>query len=144
MARIYVERRELPADLQRVFDVLCQGSQHPSAAGECTPPTDVCESERGIEIVMDLPAVAPTAVKIAFARNVLVIAGEKLPPPAVDGEAGFHLAERGFGRFARAVRLEGAFDAGHATASLSAGELRVFLPRIADRRGAEIDIPIRG
>ena len=42
----------------------------------------------------------------------------------------------------RAVRLTGAFDAGKATATLSAGELRVILPRIEERRGRDIRIPV--
>ena len=53
------------------------------------------------------------------------------------------MAERAFGRFARALSVEGAFDAGRATASLVNGELRVVLPRIADRRGHQIRIPVR-
>ena len=42
----------------------------------------------------------------------------------------------------RAIRLTGAFDAGKATATLSAGELRVMLPRIEERRGGDIRIPV--
>jgi HSP20 family molecular chaperone IbpA len=66
-----------------------------------------------------------------------------LPGATTIADAAFHLAERGFGRFARAVRLAGAFDAGRARATLNAGELRVVLPRIDERRGSEIRIPIR-
>jgi len=50
--------------------------------------------------------------------------------------------EREFGRFARAVRLTGAFDVGQARASLSAGELTIVLPRLAERRGQAHAIPI--
>jgi HSP20 family molecular chaperone IbpA len=58
------------------------------------------------------------------------------------GNAAFHLAERTFGRFARAVRISGAVDAGRARATLQTGELRVVIPRIDERRGQEIRIPI--
>ena len=70
------------------------------------------------------------------------MAGRKLPAPAPTREAAFHLAERSFGRFVRAIRLTGAFDAGKATATLTAGELRVMLPRIDERRGRDIRIPV--
>ena len=76
-------------------------------------------------------------------RNTLVIVGHKRPPPASTGSAAFHLAERTFGRFARGVRLAGAFDAGRADATLKAGELRVRLPRIEERRGGELRIRVR-
>ena len=145
MARLYFERRELPPDLQRLFDVIWDGpgSDRPAAAAECSPPLDVIETDTGIEIVADLPGVPADAVQIVCARNVVMIAGQKTPAACEHREAAFHLAERGFGRFARAVHLEGAFDAGRANATLAAGELRITIPRIDDRRGHEIRIPIR-
>ena len=86
---------------------------------------------------MDLAGVAPDSVKVVFVRNTLVIVGHKRPATCEDRHAAFHLAERTFGRFARGVRLAGAFDAGRADATLKAGELRVGLPRIEERRGGE-------
>jgi HSP20 family protein len=56
--------------------------------------------------------------------------------------ASFHLVERGFGRFARGVRLPGACDAARARAALRAGELSLSVPRIAERRGRQIMVPI--
>lgn len=115
----------------------------PAPAGECAPPCDVVETTTAIEVVMDLPGVAADAIQVVFARNLLVIAGRKLPAACEHAEAGFHLAERAFGQFARAIKLTGAYDAGAASATLTAGELRVVLPRIDDRRGREIRIPVR-
>ncbi len=112
-------------------------------AAECTPPLDVVETGAAIEILIDLPGVPASAIEIVFADNVLLIAGEKLPALCEHADAGFHMAERAFGRFARAVRVDGAYDAGRAAASLSHGELRVVLPRIEERRGARIRIPVR-
>ena len=45
MARVYVERRELPAELLRLLEA------NPAAA-ECAPPLDVIESEAGIEAIL--------------------------------------------------------------------------------------------
>jgi HSP20 family protein len=143
MGRIYVERRDLPADLRTLLDVIWDGGAGQAATpAECTPALDVIETKGGVELVMDLPGVSVSSLQIVFSRNVVIIAGEKLPARE-QADAAFHLAERAFGRFARAVRLEGAFDAGRADAALTAGELRVHLPRIEDRRGREIRIPIR-
>jgi HSP20 family protein len=92
---------------------------------------------------MDLPGVTRDEIEIVFARNVLLIAGRKLPR-AFDGDrAAFHVAERAFGRFGRAITLDGAFDTDAATAALANGELRLVLPRQAERRGAPIRIPVR-
>lgn len=146
MARIYLERQDLPADLQRLFDALAESGDvsRPGSAAECSPPLDVVETAAAVEVTVDLPGVSASGVHIVFARNVLLVAGHKDPPACEHHrEAAFHLAERGFGRFARAVRLDGAFDAGRAAASIALGELRITLPRVEDRRGREIRIPIR-
>ena len=112
-------------------------------AAECSPPLDVLDTPDGLEILIDLPGIAPSAIDITVHGNMLVIAGEKLPPSTGAHAAGFHLAERGFGRFARTIRFEGSYDVPRATASLAAGELRVVLPRIEERRGGAIRISIR-
>lgn len=142
MPRIYLERRDLGDDLRHLFDLLDGEIQADGAPGECAPPLDVMESPSAIELVMDLPGVASTQVHVVFARSTVLIAGTKKPSACSHADATFHLAERAFGRFARAVRITGAVDAGRARATLSAGELRIVLPRIDDRRGREIRIAI--
>ena len=112
-------------------------------AAECSPPLDVVETPKGLEILIDLPGVAASSIEIVFSNNVLIVGGEKLPSVCEHMDAGFHMAERAFGRFARAIEVEGAFDVGRAEATLSHGELRVVLPRIEERRGTRIRIPIR-
>jgi HSP20 family protein len=136
MARVYVERRDLPAHLIRLLE-------ETRAAAECTPPMDVLETATGLEVRIDVPGVTASEIEIIFADGVLLITRQKLPNRCEHPDAGFHIAERAFGRFARAIRVEGAFDAGRAAASLTAGELRVVLPRIDERRGAHLRIPIR-
>ena len=141
MARIFLERRDLGEEARRLLDLL-EREKSGSAAGECVPPLDVIETATTVEILLDLPGVAADDIQVVFGRGVLVIGGRKLPPGCEHGDAAFHLAERAFGSFARAVRLTGAFDAGRATATLSAGELRIVLPRIEERRGRELRIPV--
>jgi HSP20 family protein len=135
MARVYVERRELPDDLRRLLD-------SGAAAVEYTPPIDVVETESAIQILLDLPGVDPKRVDVIFSRNVLLISGEKTPVAADQADATFHIAERAFGRFARAIGVEGAFDAAKTVATLKHGELRVVLPRVEERRGGKIRIPV--
>ncbi|CAN5634006.1 hypothetical protein BH23GEM1_BH23GEM1_12280 [soil metagenome] len=124
------------------FGDLFANAPSSDVAGECAPPMDLLELAQGIEVLMDLPGVKPADVRIVFAHGTLIIAGRKFPATCAHREAAFHLAERTFGRFVRAIRLTGALDAGRASATLSGGELRVMLPRIAERRGLEIRIPL--
>jgi len=131
-------------ELQQLFERLTLPDSTPGGAAECTVPLDVVETPTSIEVVMDLAGVAKEAVQVMVTRNTLVVMGRKKPPAcAHHQEAAFHVVERTFGRFARGVRLSGAFDIGQAEATLRAGELRVTLPRIEDRRGREHRIPVR-
>lgn len=142
VARIFLERRESDDDERHLFELLGEGEFKPSISGECVPPIDVVETTAAVEIILDLPGVTSGSVKVLFARGYVLIAGHKSAVACEHQEAAFHLAERAFGRFARAVRLSGAFDVGHASATLTAGELRIVLPRAEERRGGEIRIPI--
>ena len=142
MPRIYLERREMGEELRRLFDLLDSEARASAPPGECNPPVDVLESADQIEVVMDLPGVTGDQVHVVFARGTLLVAGIKKASVCGHSDAAFHLAERAFGRFIRAIRIAGAVDAGRARATFSAGELRIIVPRIADRRGREIRIAI--
>lgn len=142
MPRIYLERREMGDELRRLYDLLDSEARASSPPGECSPPVDVIESETTVEVIADLPGVKATELHVVFARGTLLIAGTKRAAVCGHAEAAFHLAERTFGRFVRAIRIGGAVDAGRARATLVAGELRIAVPRIAERRGGEIRIPI--
>ena len=107
------------------------------------PVVDVFETEKTVEIVLDLPGVSAEAIRVLFKAGVLLIVGEKERPDVTRrGPASFHLVERDFGRFARAVKINAAIDGSQARARLANGELRVVLPRITDRRGAGQLVPI--
>lgn len=130
-------------DDQRLRQLL-EGDRSPGTTGGCTPPMDVVETATGVEVVMDVPGVPRSSLNIVFSQGTLIVAGHKLPASCAHDQAAFHLAERDFGRFVRAVRLSGAFDGGKAQASVTEGELRVVLPRIQERRGRDIRIEIIG
>jgi HSP20 family protein len=142
MPRVYLERRKMGDELKRLLALLDTEARASGEPGECTPPVDVIESATAVEIIVDLPGVSTDEVHLAFARGTLLIAGAKRASACGHSDAAFHLAERTFGRFARAVRIGGAVDAGRAQATLETGELRVVVPRIDERRGREIRIRI--
>jgi HSP20 family protein len=127
------ETRRIFAELGRIL-----GEQ---LAGECAPALDVYETDEAIEITMDVPGVALEAVRIVAKGQAVLIAGLKSPRRA-RGDASFHLVERGYGRFARAVRLTTSCDTARARATVIDGELRVSLPKIGERRNAAIRIAI--
>ena len=136
----FPEAAELADEVRRLFDDL-QHSHDAAPGGLYAPPMDVVEREESLEVVLDLAGVAPEDVRVLFKNNTLVIAGCKWPAAATPGHAtAFHLVERSFGRFARALRVTATLDLGQARATMTEGELRVRLPKL--NRGQEFVIPI--
>ena len=133
------EVAEFGDEIRRVFLEL--GRSFGLLAGQCSPALDVYEHDDAIEIVVDVPGVDPAAVRVVAKGDTVLIVGEKAarrPRP----ESSFHLVERDFGRFARAVRLGSPCDSSHARAHVVDGELHIKLPKISERRARTIPIAI--
>jgi HSP20 family protein len=139
------ETTDLAEDIRDLFEDLAKNLKQEQRAysGECHPSLDVLETETSVEVVVDVSGVPPDALRVLFRAGILIIAGEKAPSKAGPHQT-FHLVEREFGRFARAVRLTGAFDVQRGRATLRAGELRVILPKLEERRNSAHRIPITG
>lgn len=135
---------DLGQEVRRLFDEL--GKRRPERrhliSGECMPLQDVFETDRTIEIVLDLPGVTTDNCRVLIKAGVVLVVGEKERPDPTRGPASYHLVERDFGRFARAVRIHAAVDAAKAHARLKDGELRIILPKITERRGRDFLVSI--
>jgi HSP20 family protein len=139
------EVRDLTDEVSRLFEDLDRtlGASRRTPVGHCTPVLDVQDTPDALEVVVDLPGVTREGVRVLIKNATLIVAGEKpWPYPDGRGDATFHLVERSFGRFARAVTLDGAVDAGRARAVLGGGELRVSVPKLDERRGKDILVPV--
>jgi HSP20 family protein len=134
------EAGEFPDELRRIFAELGRtlGEQ---LTGECSPAVDVYETDETVEITADMAGVAPDALRIVAKAQTILIAGLKIPRRS-RGDSSFHLVERGYGRFARAVKLTVACDTSRGRATIVNGELRLSLPKIVERRNAAIRIQI--
>src|SRR5207249_7045787 len=123
-------------EVRRVFLELGRVFGAESLTGECAPAIDVYETDDAIEVVVDLPGVDVKAVRLLTKGDSVLVAGEKAPR-RVRGESSFHLVERGYGRFARVIRLSRPCDMSKAHARLIHGELHVAVPKVVDRRGRD-------
>jgi len=142
LATLPSEVADFGDEIRRVFIEIGRTFGADSLAGQCSPAIDVYERDDSMEIVADLPGVDPAAVRVIAKSDAILIVGEKSarrPRPA----SSFHLLERDFGRFARAVRLGDPCDTANARARFANGELHVSVPKIAERRGRSVEIAIR-
>lgn len=141
----FPEVSELADEVRRLFDDVEQTHTvgWRSSAGAYTPPLDVIEREDAIEIYLDLAGVALEDVRVLFKAGTLVVCGCKRPPEGSQPAAtAFHLVERAYGRFARAVRIPTALDVRRSRATLVAGEVRIVIPKLEERRGQEFVIRV--
>ncbi len=141
-----VDVRDLADEIQQLFADLDRARplDERLLPGVCSPTLDALETADAVEIVVDLPGVANDDVRVLLKEDIVLIVGGKMPPdPGERSEANFHLVERDFGRFVRAVRVGGALNGGEATAALGSGELRIRIPKIENRRGRNILVPVK-
>jgi HSP20 family protein len=128
-------------EVESVFLELGRAFGLESLAGECSPSIDVFEKDDTVEVIADLPGVQHEAVRVMAKGDSLLLVGEKTSRRSPT-ESTFHLVERGFGRFVRIVRLGVSCDTARARATLINGELRVWVPKMNDRRGRTIQISL--
>lgn len=134
-----VLQREVNLLLERLADF----DRSSSADGEWIPGVDVYACRGNLVIAAEVPGIAPDSLRVKFHDRHLVITGERRErrPPA--SAASFHCMERPQGRFTRIILIDVAIDIQLAEAQVAGGVLTVTIPRVKDRRGREIIIPVR-
>jgi HSP20 family protein len=140
-----VDSEDLAEEVTRLFEDLdrTRALDQRVPPGAYSPTLDALETADAVDIVIDVPGVEAEDLRVYLRGGIVIIAGGKAPSELHErSQASFLLVERDFGRFARAVRLTGAFDVASATATLGGGELRIRIPRLGERRGQGILVPI--
>src|ERR1044072_5202722 len=143
-----LERLELQRLLERVgrlYSALQEANEaeSPLVSGAWAPPGDACETEKGISIRVELPGLPAEQIKIGITNTKLRIWGEQKRRPNRRRIISYLCSERSFGKFGRIVPLRWTFSIREATAQLSNGVLLIHLPKIEDRRGEEVVIPVK-
>lgn len=142
-----LERIELKRLTERIgwlFSLLQEAAaaQTPPIAGTWTPLVDVCETTKAIEVRIELPGVTAAQVKVGLYDNKLRVSGDKKKRSTRQRITSHLCSERAYGRFERVVPIRWPVEVKGATAELINGVLLVRLPKLKDRRGSEIAIPI--
>ncbi|MCA1556537.1 MAG: Hsp20/alpha crystallin family protein, partial [Acidobacteria bacterium] len=142
LERIEIERLRnrvgrLLAALQEVAD---DGSF--AVPGGWSPPVDLCETEGEVCLSVELPGVPAESIEISLTSNYLRISGKK-KRRVLRGSISHLCSERSYGNFNRTVPLRWPVHVRGATAELNNGLLRIRLPKLADRRGAEFKVQIK-
>jgi len=130
----------LRAELDRLIGEL--GREPATAVGVWQPAVDVIDDGDAYRVEVELPGVAPHEVEVELVGRCLVVRGSRSGHPEVAAARRFHLMERPLGSFEVAVTLDEPMRPEGARAVLSRGVLTVTLPRLAERRGRPVSIPV--
>lgn len=111
--------------------------------GAWLPPVDLCEMEDLIVIQVELPDVRASDMKLRLTSTQLTICGQKRKGAPRQRVLSHLCSERSYGPFSRTIPLRWTISVREATAELRSGVLKVRLPKLKDRRGAEFRVPIK-
>jgi len=103
---------------------------------------DLSETDQELKICAELPGVTDDDINIQLQDDVLVIRGEK-KFEGKDEKKNYHLIERSYGTFQRALRLPGPVDMDRVQARLEHGVLTVIVPK-SQQKGRSRRIKIQG
>jgi HSP20 family protein len=128
----------LQQEIDRLFEGFSRGfSGFP--ARDVMPSMDLSETDKEIEITAELPGLEEKDIQLNVADNVLTIRGEK-KNEREETKKDYHLVERSFGSFTRAVQLPEGVNADSIKAVMSKGVLKVTVPKPAPTQTKKIDI----
>ena len=131
----------LHRQIDRLFDDFARGLA-PLAAGSAAtliPRIDVAETDKAIEIAVDLPGLQRGDVEIALDDNVLTIRGESQAEQDRD-DRNMHVSERVYGAFYRAIELPPGVDPSSIDATMGNGVLKITVPKPANASPKKIEV----
>ena len=95
---------------------------------EWTPAVDVAESPDKVTVKAEVPGMDPKNIDISLVGDVLTIKGEK-KSEREETKENYHVLERSYGSFSRALRLPAAVVAEKIEAQYDKGVLTVTCPK---------------
>lgn len=117
-------------EMNRLFENLLGpgAAQGRPAEGAWAPPVDVCETRDELRVLVELPGISLSQVKLEITEGVLTVRGERHPESAFRQDQ-LQRMECHYGLFVRRLSLPSVVDADHVRASYRDGVLEIRLPK---------------
>lgn len=118
-----------------------QGQQGEQSLPSLVPRMDVSESDKDITISVEMPGLERKDLDIAIDDDVLTIRGEKkVEREEGDEKQNYHVSERSYGVFYRAIQLPPGVDPKSIQATMSNGVLKITIPKPARSEAQKIEV----
>jgi len=136
----------LQREVDRLFDDFTRGIRS-NESSMLLPSIDVSETDKEIEVTVDLPGLERKDVDISLENDVLTIRGEKKIETKPDDKADkggkdktYHVAERSYGVFYRVIQLPPGIDPSKVQATMSKGVLKITIPKPERSQAKKIEV----
>ena len=131
-------RDEFESAIQRLWDGDA-GLAEMTTSADWLPSVDVSESDKEIEVKIDLPGLSPEDVEISLSDHELTIKGERREE-SEQKEKEFHRVERRHGSFLRRIPLPASADTEHLEANADNGVITVTVPKLPEAKSKRIKV----
>ncbi len=139
-----VELSRLQGELNRLFAAFVEtNNAGATPASSWDPNVDVVDDGETIRILVELPGVEASDVRVTIRGRVVMIRGTKKGRIRAKEGMRFFCMERYFGSFVKSVPIPRPVNSHQAKTRLRQGLLEVILPRVPDLREKEIEVAIQ-
>ena len=133
----------LHREIDRLFDEFTRGTLEAAGPAQVNlvPSMDVTETDKEIVIAAEMPGLERKDVDISIEDDVLTIRGEKkVETKKDDKDKNYHISERSYGMFYRALQLPPGVDPSKVQATVSNGVLKITIPKPARSEPKKIEV----
>ncbi|MFQ5958096.1 MAG: Hsp20/alpha crystallin family protein [Alphaproteobacteria bacterium] len=137
--------RSLHREVDRLFEDFMRGLDIPpfrTGDGLMVPDVDVAETDKEIQVSVELPGVDEKDIEVSLSDGVLTIRGEKrVEKEEKDKE--YHRLERSYGAFERALTMPVAIDEDKVDATFAKGVLTITVQKKPGAKAAKHKIKVK-
>lgn len=126
-------------DFERGFDRPLPGFARGSR--DLTPRMDVSETDTEVVVSADLPGLEEKDLQVTVDQGLLTLRGVR-QEEREEKKRSYHLMERSYGEFQRAIPLPAGIDEGRIKAAFKKGVLTVHLPKLPEAQSKKKTITI--
>ena len=132
-------------EVQKTFEDFSQRTPFARFSSDTlSPKIDIAESKDAIDVTAELPGVDEKDLDVTLANGMLTVRGEKRTErDERDKDKNWHVVERSYGSFSRAIPLPFDPDPAKVEAKFDKGVLHIHLPKPAEAAQKQQKIEIK-
>lgn len=139
-----LEIARIQSEINRLFENLLELKQPGEESGQAwVPNADILDGPESLTLIVELPGVELKDLDLKADGGEIIVRGEKRAVRPEGEGAEFHCLERIYGSFKRVVSLNYPVNTHRAEARLKNGVLKVVFPKVTNRRGGAVPIPVK-